>query len=83
MLSNVLLLIASQTQLSLPQAANAVAQGDNVDQASARLVRAGQQGLWFLHDRAKKESGEARRRLFEAVGRFATGEAEWALLQVL
>jgi hypothetical protein len=83
-LSNVVLLLAlTPSQLSLSQAAQAVAQGESVDEASSRLLRAGQQGLWLLHDRAKKEQGESRARLFELVGRFATAEAEWALLQEL
>ncbi len=86
MLANLVLILAvsqSHAARSLAQAADSIARGEDVESASARLVRAGQRGLWLAHDRAKNEQGEARTRLFETVGRFGTSEAEWALVHEL
>jgi hypothetical protein len=85
MLSSALALLIAAQESTVPikspaQAIEAIAQGENVDAAFARLAAQGKPGLWALHDAAKKKSGVERGRLFEAIGRFATPEAEWALI---
>lgn len=86
MISNTVIFLAllqTSPTLSLPQAADAVARGEDLEDATARLLAGKKHGLWVLHDRAKNERGEARQRLFEVIGRFGSSEAEWALLQEL
>lgn len=65
---------------SIPCTVSAIADGSEADAASVRIAQLGRSALWSLHDSAKKHEGEARGRLFEAIGRFNNDEAEWALI---
>lgn len=71
---------AATQPMSLRSATDAIARGDDVEPAIARVRSAGKPGLWALHGAAKARSGAERGRLFEAIGRFGTSEAEWALV---
>lgn len=77
-------LSVANVQFASPgSAAEAIAQGHNTDAAFARIKGAGRKGLWALHDVAKRHQGKERGRAFEAIGRFANEEAEWALISEL
>ena len=71
---------AATQPMSLSRATSAIASGEDVEPAIARVRRAGKPGLWALHGAAKERQGTERGRLFEAIGHFGTSEAEWALV---
>lgn len=57
-----------------------IANGSDAEAAGEKVAAMGRPGLWALHEAAKKHEGAARGRLFEAIGRFSSDEAEWALI---
>jgi hypothetical protein len=71
---------AAVSYKGLTPAIAAIASGDESEAAIAHIKAAGKPGLWAMHDAAKKSSGGPRGRLFEALGRIQTPEAEWALI---
>jgi hypothetical protein len=79
-LSFSLLSIEATDCRSIPCTVNAIAEGSDVEAAGDRLAAHGRPALWAVHDAAKKHEGAARARLFEAIGRFKSDEAEWALI---
>jgi HEAT repeat protein len=65
----------------MAQAIEGIAEGSRTSsQALAMLRQKGKPALWALNEAAKRNAGERRGNLFEAMGRFDSQEAEAALM---